>query len=262
MNLAGVAECGYRAWVAICTITPRSATGSRWFRLASARSLGPLAAVIPAGIPPLNPVGRATSDLSPADGDALAARAARYPRPATEPREKRAHLHTDQKAFRRYQLGGQLIAAHSARSSSFVGRPFTGNCGTASRWPTLAQPWAPDLGIGSAVPGDQGRSPGHRRGARGRRSGDLIRPRITSPRDYDPTIAEPVAPVGQGGRPATGAGPAADDQTIEFARITSTAADDGPGISLARDLRGASDEQIVVGDVPRQPTGFQDEPPC
>jgi len=66
------------------------------------------------------------------------------------------------------------------------------------------------------VPGDQGRSPGHRRTARGRGPDDLIRPRITS-----------------------------------------TPADDDPGISLARDLRGASDEQIVVGDVPQQPTGFQ-----
>ena len=90
------------------------------------------------------------------------------------------------------------------------------NAAQLSRWLTLAQPCAPDLGIGSAVPGDQGRSRGYLRGARGRRPIDLIRPRITS-----------------------------------------TPADDAPVISLAGDLRRASDEQIVVGDVPQQPAGFQ-----
>ena len=64
-------------------------------------------------------------------------------------------------------------------------------------------------------------------------------------------------PGDRGDRPPVGASSADGDQTISFARITSTRADDDPVISLARDLRGASDERIVVGDVPQQPTNFQ-----
>ena len=64
-------------------------------------------------------------------------------------------------------------------------------------------------------------------------------------------------PGDRGDRPPVGASSADGDQTISFARITSTRADDDPVISLARDLRGASDERIVVGDVPQQPTDFQ-----